>query len=395
MLNLPSPPPNYEALAAAVDFADHDAYVHVGQGTDDVLRYLTRVDGEDRYYFFVQTQNETILGVTARHLRAARERFPGDRVVEIPPDCSIPGVIGGLLDDASVVAVPETTPVGVATDLKSVASVDVVPEPDEVWCVKSAEERRLLAHLADGVQFGIARTERVLSEAVPEDSRLIWEGEPLSTERLRREIQKALAACGLSDRGNVVIGAGPSCTDLHFTGDDTICPNETVLVDLGPRGPFGYYGDIARTFVPGTPSDWVREAYRVVEEALDAGLDTVATGAGVTTGELYGSMAAVIESYGYETGVAETRDDVVGLTHGTGHGIGVRLHEKPFQTPGGDRKLAAGNVLTIEPGVYDPGRGGVRLEDVVVIEEDGFENLIDYPTEIDPTRRERDRPSIE
>lgn len=392
---LPPPLPDYEALAAAVDLADRDAYVHVGQGTDDLLRYLTRVDGEDRYYLFVQTGDETVLGVTARHLHAARERFPGDRIVEIPPDRPIRSVIADLLDDSPTIAVPETTPVGVATDLGSVASVDVVPEPDEVWCVKSAEERRLLAHLADGVQFGIARAERVLSEATPEGDRLVWAGEPLSTERLRREIGGALAACGLSDRGNVVIGAGPSCADLHFTGDAPVRPDQTVLVDLGPRGPFGYYGDIARTFVPGTASDWARETYRVVEEALDAGLDTVAAGAGVTTGELYGSMAAVIESYGYETDVAETRDDVVGLTHGTGHGIGVRLHEKPFQTPGGDRKLAAGNVLTIEPGVYDPSRGGVRLEDVVVIEEDGFRNLIDYPTEIGPTRRERDLPSLE
>ena len=389
------PTPDYDTLGAVVGLADFDAYVHVGQGTDDLLRYLTRVDGEDRRYFFVQTADETVLGVTARHLRVARKQFPGDRLVEIPRGRSVADVITGLLNDAPKIAVPETMSVGIVTELESSASVEVISEPDEVWCVKSIEERRLLSYLADGVQFGIARAERVLAEATPDGERLVWEGTPLSTERLRREIQKALAACGLSDWGHIVIGAGPSCADLHFTGDDPIHPHETVLIDLGPRGPFGYYGDMTRTFVPGTPSDWARETYRIVEEALNAAFDTVSTGAGVTTGELYGSMADVIESYGYETGIPETREDLVGLTHGTGHGIGVRLHEKPFQTPDGERELAAGNVLTVEPGIYDASRGGVRLEDVVVIEENGVRNLMEYPTEITPTVRERDRPSLD
>ena len=96
-------------------------------------------------------------------------------------------------------------------------------------------------------------------------------------------------------------------------------------------------------------------------------------------------MGDIIESYGYEIGPHEIWDDAIGLYHGTGHGIGVRIHEKPFQTADLDIRFQAGNVLTVEPGIYDPSTGGVRFEDVAVITEDGYENLMTYPRNMPPT----------
>lgn len=385
---------NYAGLAESVGLERADAYVHVGKGYDDLLRYLTRVDGEDKYYALVQTDRETVLGVEARYLDEASAAFPGDRIDEIGPEATVTDWVSDVLTESPSILVPGTTPVEIVDELETFATVTVVDEPDTIWCEKTAAERRVLAHMADGVQYGIARAESVLAQATVDGDDLVWAGDQLTTGRLRVEIRKALAECGLSDVGNVVIGAGESCADLHFTGRDVIAPHETVLIDLGPRGPFGYYGDISRTFVPGTPSEWATEIYDVVEESLDAAFAALSQGAGLTTGELYRSMADVIESDGYGTGVPETSDEV-GLTHGTGHGIGVRIHEKPFQTRDGERELAVGNVITVEPGIYDPDRGGVRLEDVVVVQEDGFENLMDYPTDITPSVRSRDRRPIE
>lgn len=382
---------NYEALADTVNLGDADAYVHVNEGTDDLLRYLTRVDGEDKYYGFLQTADDTVLAVTARYLQEANEKFPGDRIVGIEPDESVVERVMAELGDFPSILVPDTTPIGLVEDLSDEATVTVVEEPDDVLCEKTSEEQTVLAHMAEGVQYGIARAESVLAQSQREGEDLIWNGEPLTTDRLRIEIKKALAECGLSDAENVIIGAGESCSDLHFTGNDRIAPDETVLIDLGPRGPFGYYGDISRTFVPGEPSKWAEETYDIVEEALEAAFDVLSNGAGLTTGELYRSMADIIESYGYGTGISETTDEV-GLTHGTGHGIGVRIHEKPFQTSDGQRELAAGNVITVEPGIYDPTRGGVRLEDMVIVGENGFENLMDYPKQIRPAIRQWELP---
>jgi len=378
---------DYSRLADIVELQDVDAYVHVGNGTDDMLRYLTRIDTEDNLAAFVLTADNSTVCLRPRYRSEAERKFPGDNIVETESGRGITDAISDVLEPDSVVRISHTTPVGVVRDLESFGSVDVVPEPDTVWCQKSDAEQQIAAHMADGVQRGIARAETVLAEAIVDDGAVRWQGEPLTTERLRREIQKELADLGFRGMGNVVIGAGDSCAELHFTGDVPIYAGETVLIDLGPRGPFGYFGDISRTFVPGEIGKWEREAFEVVREALDSAFDVLSDGAGLGTDELYLSMAEVIESYGFETGLHESRDDAVGLYHGTGHGIGVRIHEKPFQSRDTDAELQAGNVITIEPGLYDPERGGVRLEDVVVVEDNGYRNLMQYPYGLNPVNR--------
>lgn len=381
----------YDRLAAAVQLEGGEAYVHVGDGTDDLIQYLTRIDPEDNLAAVVLTEEDATACIRPRYRPEAERMFPGDRIVETESGKPIADTVAEQLGDATTIRVPDTTPVGVVNDFKGHADVEVVPEPDTVWCRKTEAEQEIAAHMADGVQAGIARAETVLAEATVTGDAVHWGGTELSTERLRREISKELADFGLRSMGNVVIGAGESCAELHFTGDELIRPDETVLIDLGPRGPFGYYGDISRTFVPGEPGDWEREAFGVVREALDAAFDALSGGAGLGADELYVAMADVIEDAGYETGLHESRDESVGLYHGTGHGIGVRIHEKPFQSRDSEATLEAGNVITIEPGLYDPDRGGVRLEDVVVVEADGYRNLMDYPYGLAPS--ERDRPA--
>lgn len=379
---------NTTALERAVGIGDHyDYYVHVNEGTDDLLRYLTRVDGEDKYYAYVHGSEGSTLCIPPRYRNDAALAFPGDEIRFVDPGASVVDEVADVVGEDAKVAVPNTVPVGVFRELSSVLDADVVDEPDTVWCVKNEAEERILADIAVGVQHGIARAETVLAQSTADGDEVRWAGAELTTDRLRNEIKKALADRGLSDFGNVIIGAGPSCADLHYTGNEPIEPGDTVLIDLGPRGPFGYYGDITRTFVAGEPTEWVEETYAVVEEALDAAFDVLENGAGTRMGDLYGAMADVIESHGYGTGLHESRDDAVGLYHGTGHGIGVRIHEKPFQTADSEVTLQAGNVITIEPGVYDKETGGVRLEDVVVIREDGYENFMTYPRNLVPVER--------
>lgn len=380
---------NYDTLADLVAVEEVDGFVHVNEGTDDLLQYLTRVDGEDRNYGFIQTKDSTAVVVTPRYIKDAQIHFPGDEIIEVETDKSIVDQIQAYLEDEPEIRIPDTMPVGIVNKLDNFASVKLVEEPDTVWCQKNQDEIEILQNVAKGVQRGIARAETVLAQAEVNGDQLLWNGDQLTTDRLRAEIRKTLADDGLTDSGSIIIGAGETCWNLHFTGNDVIRPHETVLIDLGPRNSEGYYGDITRTFVPGEPSEWERKVYSAVDEALESAFDTLKNGAGITAGELYEAMASTIEAHGYKTGLHETKDNEPGLTHGTGHGIGVRIHEKPFQTEESDTALEAGNVFTIEPGIYHPERGGVRLEDVVVLQENGFENLMSYPRQIEPREREQ------
>jgi Xaa-Pro aminopeptidase len=234
---------------------------------------------------------------------------------------------------------------------------------------------------------GMARAETVLAASeVGEDETgrpaVRWEGATLTTERLRREVNAVLAARGVRDAGDTVIGAGQSAADLHFVGDEPIRPTETVLLDVSPRGPDGYRGDLTRTFVVDGDGGWERRAYVAVEAAREAALAEVEPGVPAKT--VHGEAAAELAAYGFDPNADEGE---AGFTHGTGHGVGVSLHESPSLSEAGAGELRPGHVVTVEPGVYDPDVGGVRLEDLVVVTDDGYEVLAEYPFGIVPRKR--------
>jgi len=159
---------------------------------------------------------------------------------------------------------------------------------------------------------------------------------------------------GVRDAGDTAIGAGPSAADLHYVGDDPIRPGETVLIDISPRGPDGYRGDLTRTFVVDGDGGWERRAYLAVESAREAALAEIEPG--VPTKTVHGEAAAELAAYGFDP---ERGEGEAGFTHGAGHGVGVSLHESPSLSGAGE--LRPGHVVTVEPGVYDPDVGGVRL----------------------------------
>jgi Xaa-Pro aminopeptidase len=138
---------------------------------------------------------------------------------------------------------------------------------------------------------------------------------------------------------------------------------------------------MTRTFVVNGDGGWERRAYVAVEAAREAALDEIEPGVPVKT--VHGEAAAELAAYGFDPNAGEGES---GFTHGTGHGVGVSLHESPSLTGAGE--LRPGHVVTVEPGVYDPDVGGVRLEDLAVVTEDGYEILAEYPFGIVPRARE-------
>lgn len=380
------PSTTYDGIEELLAEKEADAFVHIGDRFDDLLQYLTRFHGPDRNYAFVYTEGQAALCAPRLFAQQAHREFPGDHVYTVSDQSasSAPAraleVLNELTEIYSSLLVPASISTEAYKELNgTVDTVDILETDayDFGRQQKTAAERTCHAAVQAAAQHGMARAEAVLAAAEPDGENLQWQGAPLTTERLRQEVNSVLASYGVRDAGNTVIGAGETCTDLHFTGTDQIHPHETVLLDISPRGPHGYYGDFTRTFVAGEVGEWESTAYTAVTKAQDAALAALEDGAGTTASNAHTAATEVLTDYGFATG-----DVDVGMYHGVGHGVGISLHENPSLTS--DTQLEPGNIVTVEPGVYDPDHGGVRIEDLIVITEDGYENLTDYPRTITP-----------
>lgn len=200
-------------------------------------------------------------------------------------------------------------------------------------------------------------------------------GDLLTSERLRRGINMKLAELGFSGDGTIA-AAGKQSANPHERGTGPVRAGEPVVLDIFPQcQDSGYWGDITRTVCKGSAPVPLRKMFRAVRQAQLAALKAVR--AGVSGAEVHGAAVSVFKDSGFETGVGE--DGIPrGFIHSTGHGVGLEIHEFPRVAPGAP-VLKAGNVITVEPGLYYPETGGVRIEDTVVVTEEGFRMLASCP----------------
>lgn len=378
--SLPAPETDPAFLDAALADADAAGFVAVGDRFDDDVRYLTRFSGPDRDYAFVYADGEATLCAPSLFGEQAEREFAGAVRTD---DAGAPAGVraANVLDDcgaSGTVLVPRSIPHDAAVHLERAGyELESTTAVADARLTKTDAELDCLRRVQRAAVRGMARAEEILAESAAEGDELVWRDAPLSTERLRRQVNAELAVYGVRDAGNTVVGAGPTCADLHYAGTDVLRPGETVLLDLSPRGPHGYYGDLSRTYVVESDGGWERRAYVAVEAALKAGLDEIAPGADANA--VHREAAAELAAHGFDPNADEGE---AGFTHGTGHGVGLSLHEGPSLREAVE--LTAGAVFTVEPGVYDPERGGVRLEELVAVTDDGYEILHEYPRSFTP-----------
>jgi Xaa-Pro aminopeptidase len=199
---------------------------------------------------------------------------------------------------------------------------------------------------------------------------LVSAGSRLTSERLRRVVDRVLLDRDCRGEGTIAAG-GSQSADPHQQGSGPLRAGRPIVLDIFPRHQaHGYWGDLTRTVVKGEPSEELLRMYRAVRAAQAAALDTLR--AGVSGSVVHRAAQDTFERRGFSSCLEENRTE--GFIHGTGHGVGLEIHEAP-RVGTAEVLLRAGNVVTIEPGLYYPTWGGVRIEDTVLVTRTGFRYL--------------------
>lgn len=212
---------------------------------------------------------------------------------------------------------------------------------------------------------------------------VLLDGVPLTSELLKAHAAAAFLEHGATADEFIVAHGEQTCIGHHM-GSGPIRRDEPITVDLWPRdGESACFTDMTRTFVVGTPSDELLDYHRLCKVALDRSIAAIRPGARCS--EVNRIACEVFEEGGYPTQLSKQPGEVLldGFFHGLGHGVGLEVHEPPHLSAGGD-VLVEGDVVSVEPGCYRQGYGGVRLEDLVLVTADGAENLTDYPYDLAP-----------
>ncbi len=265
---------------------------------------------------------------------------------------------------------PWTFPLVLADRLRE-AGIDVRPERDLFMMRRRVKTEAELA--------GIRRAQRACEAGMRKAKELLDEG--VTCEEVRAAIERIFSEHdAMADE--IIVSHGAQSAIGHEMGSGTIAADEPVVIDLFPRDrASGCFADMTRTFVVGEPSDELREWHRLCKEGLDLALGAIRPG--ITGAELHRLVCDLFQEHGYPTQLSKQPGEVLvdGFFHSLGHGVGLEVHEAPALGRSGE-ELVAGDVVAVEPGLYRSGYGGCRLEDLVLVTEDGCENLTDFPYEL-------------
>lgn len=241
--------------------------------------------------------------------------------------------------------------------------------------IKSAAETRAIRDANRISAAGIHAAERVLRQSTIKGRKLWFEGKVLTSEVLRYAIEVACLGAGGVSLDTIAAGGDQAC-DPHHRGSGPLRPNELIIVDVFPKANrSGYHGDMTRTFLKGHASDAQRALVDAVATAQKKALKRISHGANGR--DVHDACVQEFAARGYET--KATPRGAVGFFHGTGHGLGLAVHELPRVSGLVDSELTTGAVVTVEPGLYYPGLGGCRIEDVVQVTPGKPKLLSSYP----------------
>ncbi|HEY6206947.1 MAG TPA: Xaa-Pro peptidase family protein [Chthoniobacterales bacterium] len=359
--------------------------------TDPDMLYATRFFAPDPFIFLQQNGKRTLV-LSDMEMGRGRKQAQSDEFVsfnelerevqgkakEAPP---YEKVLAHFLRKRGVrsTIVPANFPLRYAEELAAnkirVRSTNHLFWPERE--AKTDEELKLMGRALRITEAGMQRALDVLRRStIARDNKLKWSGKMLTSEILRAEIDTAMLHAGGIPTATIVAGGDQAC-DPHERGSGPLRANSLIILDIFPRdASSGYWGDMTRTVVRGRASEAQRKLWETVKDGQELALKRIK--AGVDGMSIHKAIQKLFDERGYPTEVRGGKN--VGFFHGTGHGLGLEIHEYPRLQK---VTLKDRQVLTVEPGLYYPGLGGVRHEDVIVVTKTGCRILSRFPKRLE------------
>ena len=344
-------------------------------------------------FTFVQSADTSTMLVSELEIDRAKAQADADQVLSIspfqhqasqhspppPPACLYFGAVAVALSEIGLkrLLVPADFPLAAADFLRTAGYELQVAEPPlfPQRAVKNPRELEAIQSALKAAEAGMeVAIEALRASSFEDDGLLRLEGEILTSERVRYLVHHRLLELNCVAEHTIVACGQDSC-DPHNEGSGPLRAHQPIVIDIFPRSAASrYFGDITRTVVKGRADDALKRMYETVLSAQERGLTLVCNKADGR--EIHREILALFSEAGFATGERDGR--MQGFFHGTGHGLGLEIHEAPnISSRGG--KLETGHVVTVEPGLYYADVGGVRIEDVVAVEDGGSRVLTSFP----------------
>jgi Xaa-Pro aminopeptidase len=358
-----------------------DGLLFIGNSIcDPDMYYLSRFSSVDR--FTILAAKNVIMLVSSMELGRAMQESCADQVVSTSeygikeklkalrtPGKAYIAALSEFLHDnfISHIGVPQRFPAGIFSSLSKEFQVSIIESPVSRWReVKSKQEIEAIRKVQRSCENAMNLAIDLISRSKPRGECLYIGGSPLTSEHIRSTIEIALLKEGC-DAVDTIVAGGTAASNPHARGNGPLPANSPIVLDIFPQSKSTrYFADMTRTVVRGEANPEIVDIYDAVLDAHNEGINAVR--AGVNGQEVHSIVCQVFKDRGYPEG------DSFGFMHSTGHGVGLEIHESPSLSMSGE-VLEAGNVVTVEPGLYYPELGGVRLEDLVVVTPDGCDNL--------------------
>lgn len=372
-----------DPLSDAITKNGVDAFVMYASSRDADMRYMTRFVTSDPFVCFRKSDGRDTIIVSQMEVGRATRESPaavmtraeaGFLTILKKEKDPLHATARMIADQAGKkILVPPQFPIGLARALEKYCTV--VVDTGTVLSMRAKKTRaetasiRCIQNITENAMgIGIA----LIQKSVTKKGILYLKGKPLSSEDVRFAMHAYLLSHGCT-AVDTIVSCGEDTAIPHMTGTGPLKADEPIIIDLFPvEEASGYYSDMTRTVVKGEPSIEIREMYDTLCDAKCHAISLLKPK--VSGADVYQAVVDIFAERGYES-------DTKGFVHNLGHGVGLQVHELPTVGPSGG-PLAVGNVITIEPGLYYPGIGGVRLEDIGAISSRGFDNFTNFSEEL-------------
>lgn len=355
---------------------------------DSNLYYATKFMAPDPF-IYLEIKGERVLVMSDLEMDRAKAQATVDRVLsysEVEGKAKSRGIkapttvdiVHVVLKESKIrqLLVPANFPFIHATRLQELG-YSLKPKRDPFYeqrVVKTAEEVRYIEEAQRATEEAVAAAHAMLCRTETKAGQLWLDGAPVTSERVKQLINVALMERGCIAQHTIVAGGEQAC-DPHNEGSGPLPAHRSIIFDVFPRSAATrYFADMSRTVVRGTPGPELVKLYQAVKDAQEEAITKIKDGADGM--KIHQGICVRFEKAGYKTGMVNGR--MQGYFHGTGHGVGLDIHEAPRISRTGSL-LQEGHVVTVEPGLYYPGLGAVRIEDMVLVTRDGCRNLTNFP----------------